>query len=191
MRELIAIREVLREIQKFMIVGKNKLIQFNTHAKAFNLDTIPQSIVHEDNNSCLRFTNMTKMSPRTKHIVLPYHFFRIKVEDLQISVVDISTHDQLADQFTKGLTELLFVKSRKGLMGWQRCCTWRRVRIVQEIAYVDKKLMFYPLPFFVLGLLRVPRYGYSYPVLKKTMCCVVNLQKLFLIHNFFEGTEKL
>ena len=61
---------------------------------------------------------MPKMSPRTKHIALPYDFFRSKVEELQIKVVSISTHDQLADQFTKGLIETLFVKARKELMGW-------------------------------------------------------------------------
>ena len=118
MRELAAIREVLREIQIFMISGGNKPVQFNTHAKALNLDQIPQSIVHEDNESCLRYATMPKMCPRYKNIALPYHLFKSKVEEIQISVVAVSTHDQLVDQFTKGLTEVLFVKSRKELMGW-------------------------------------------------------------------------
>ena len=95
-----------------------KSVQFSTHAKTFNIDKIPQSIVHEDNESSLRFANIPKMSRRTKHIALPYHFFRSKVEELQIKVVAIFTHNQLADQFTKGLVEVLFVKARKELMGW-------------------------------------------------------------------------
>ena len=118
MRELIAIREILREIQTFVISGKNKPVSFRAHAKAFTLDTIPQSIVHEDNESCLKFATMPKMSPRTKHIALPYHFFRSKVEELEIKVIPVSTHDQLADQLTKGLTSELFIKARKLLMGW-------------------------------------------------------------------------
>ena len=118
MIELIAIREILREIQTFVISGKNKPIKFLAHAKAFSLDKIPQSIVHEDNESCLKFATMPKMSPRTKHIALPYHFFRSKVEELDIKVVAVSTHDQLADQFTKGLKADLFTKARKLLMGW-------------------------------------------------------------------------
>ena len=61
---------------------------------------------------------MPKMSPRTKHIGLPYHFFRTKIEELEIKVIGVSTHDQHADQFTKGLTVDLFVKARKALMGW-------------------------------------------------------------------------
>ena len=118
MRDLIAIREIIQEIQTFVIAGKVKPIQYSTHSKTFTLDKISQSIVHKDNESCLRFANMPKMSPRPKHIALPYHFFRSKVEELQIKVVGIFTHDQLADQFTKGLVEVLFVKARKELMGW-------------------------------------------------------------------------
>ena len=106
MREFIVIREILREIQTFVIAGKNKPVQFNTHAKAFNLDPMPQSIVHEDNDFCLRFITMPKMSPRTKHIVIPYHLFRSKVEGIQVSVVAVSTYDQLVDQFTKGFIEV-------------------------------------------------------------------------------------
>ena len=49
MRDLIAIREVIQEIQTFVIAGKVKPIQFSTHSKTFTLDKIPQSIVHEDN----------------------------------------------------------------------------------------------------------------------------------------------
>ena len=113
MRDLIAIREIIQEIQTFVIAGKVKPIQFSTHSKTFTLDKIPQFIVHEDNESCLRFANMPKMSPRTKHIALPYHFFRSKIEELQVKVVGIFTHDQLADQFTKGLVEVLFIKARK------------------------------------------------------------------------------
>ena len=117
MRHLNAIREVISEIQTFVISGNCKPVQFSTHSKAFTLDKIPQSIVHEDNEACLKFANMPKTSPRTKHIALPYHFFRSKVEELEIKVVAISTHDQLGDQFTKELNEVLFVKARKELMG--------------------------------------------------------------------------
>ena len=43
-----------------------------------------------------------KISPRTKNIDLPYHFFRSKVDELEIKVVAVSTHDQLADKAHKG-----------------------------------------------------------------------------------------
>ena len=58
------------------------------------------------------------MSPRTKNIAIPYHFFRSKAENLEIKVESIDTDDQLADQFTKGLPQDKFEKARKKLMGW-------------------------------------------------------------------------
>jgi hypothetical protein len=61
---------------------------------------------------------MPKMSPRTKHIGIPYHFFRSKVESLEIKVVAIDTDNQLGEQFTKGLPEPKFVRDRKRTMGW-------------------------------------------------------------------------
>lgn len=61
---------------------------------------------------------MPRMSPRTKHIAIPYHFFRSKVEELEIKVVAIDTSNQLADQFTKGLPYPKFSTDREKLMGW-------------------------------------------------------------------------
>ena len=51
MRELIAICEVLREIQTYVISEKSKKTLFRTHSRAFILDAIPQSTVHEDNEA--------------------------------------------------------------------------------------------------------------------------------------------
>jgi len=61
---------------------------------------------------------MPKMSPRTKHIALPYHFFPTKVVELEVKVIPVSTHSQLADQFTKGLPTGKFQSARKTLMKW-------------------------------------------------------------------------
>ena len=58
------------------------------------------------------------MSPRTKHIAIPYHFFRSKVKDMEIKVEGVDTTNQLADQFTKGLAQLAFEAARLKLMGW-------------------------------------------------------------------------
>jgi len=46
---------------------------------------------------------MPKMSPRTKHIGLPYHWFRGKVSSLEIEIQGVSSDDHLPDQFTSGL----------------------------------------------------------------------------------------
>jgi hypothetical protein len=118
MRELISVREILREIQRFAMSGKSRKLTLRTHSKAFVLDQIPKSIVYEDNESCLKFATMSKMSPRTKHIAIPYHFFCTQVSELEIAAIGVSTTNQLVDQFTKGLTENMLKKARNELMRW-------------------------------------------------------------------------
>jgi len=48
---------------------------------------------------------MPELSPRTKHIGMPYHWFRNKVSSLEIDIQEVSSADQLADQFSKGLCQ--------------------------------------------------------------------------------------
>ena len=103
MRELIGIHEVIKEFLTFVVSGKYRTPAFRTFSKAFVLDQISSSKVYEDNEVCLKFATMSKMSPLTKHIALPYHFFRTKVVELEVEVIPVSKHAQLADQFTKGL----------------------------------------------------------------------------------------
>jgi hypothetical protein len=123
MHDLIPIREVLKEmmIQVFEVEPK---ITYHSHSKAFE-DTvgtaphvIQQSTVYEDNDACLKFARMPKLTPRTKHIGIPYHWFRTQVERLEIQIEGIDTKNQLGDQFTKGLPAESFRLARKRLMGW-------------------------------------------------------------------------
>jgi hypothetical protein len=123
MRDLIPIREVLKEImiQVFELEPK---ITYHSHSKAFD-DTvgttphvIPQSTVYEDNDACLKFARMPKLTPRTKHIGMPYHWFCTQVERLEIHIERVDTLNQLGDQFTKGLPPEPFKIARKRLMGW-------------------------------------------------------------------------
>lgn len=125
MRDLIPIREVLKEIMTIVFERKNNIV-YHSHSKAF-ADTsvgsmprqnIPQSTVYEDNDACLKFARMPKLTPRTKHIGVPYHWFRTQVENLEIHIERVDTTMQLGDQFTKGLTVDLFRIARKSLMGW-------------------------------------------------------------------------
>jgi hypothetical protein len=118
MRELIGLWALLKDIYTTVLCDPKGLeqIDYNTIAKTFG--EIPQSIVHEDNQACLKFASIPRMSPRTKHIAIPYHFFREKIEELEIKVIAVNTENQLADQFTKGLPQPKFVSDRKRLMGW-------------------------------------------------------------------------
>ena len=118
MRELIGLREMLKEIYTttFNTPQAIKSLKFQAISKTFG--EIPSSTVHEDNEACLRFATVPKMSPRTKHIAIPYHFFREKVANGEIHIVGIGTDSQLADQFTKGLPQDKFLRDRKQLVGW-------------------------------------------------------------------------
>ena len=122
MRDLIAVREVLKEIYTIVLNDSKTQLTYRTHPKAFKevvgKSCIPQSTVHEDNEACLKFASMPKMSSRTKHIAIPYHFFRSKVDNLEIQIVGIDTGNQLGDQFTKALPEAKFLTDRIRLMGW-------------------------------------------------------------------------
>jgi Reverse transcriptase (RNA-dependent DNA polymerase) len=81
MRDLIPIREVLKEIMTTVFnVAKN--ISYVTHTKSAHTENIthekyniPSSTVFEDNNACLKFAQMPRLTPRTKHIGVPYHWF--------------------------------------------------------------------------------------------------------------------
>ncbi len=122
MRDLIPIREILKELME-VVFNVSDMIQYRTHSKAFNdvtvpSSTIPASVVYEDNAACLKFARTGQLSPRTKHIGVPYHWFRSKVVSLDISIVAVSTTDQLADTFTKGLCVTTFQAARRILMGW-------------------------------------------------------------------------
>ena len=60
---------------------------------------------------------MAQLLPQTKHIGIPYHWFRAKVESLDICIKPIATTKQLADQFTKGLSQVPFEISRCIILG--------------------------------------------------------------------------
>ncbi len=118
MREIIGFREILKELYTHTFDDPTgyKALTFNTVSKTFG--QIPTSTVYEDNEACLKFATVPKMSPRTKHIAIPYHFFRSKVDNGEINIVGVRTDNQMADQFTKGLPQDKFLRDRKQLVGW-------------------------------------------------------------------------
>jgi hypothetical protein len=61
---------------------------------------------------------MPKLSPRTKYLVVPLHWWRSKVINLEIVIRSVPSASQLGDKFTKGLGKEPFERSRMSLMGW-------------------------------------------------------------------------
>ena len=78
------------------------------------------SRVFEDNEACRKLANsaMPKMTPRSKHIAVKYHWFREYLSKLQIEILSIDTKSQLADIFTKGLVQKEFEMKRHLVCGW-------------------------------------------------------------------------
>ena len=104
MRELIPLRRLLKEVQEVL---KFKSSVSSTACTLF-----------EDNQGAVALANVPKMTPRSKHIAIPYHFFREHVRKNEVEVRHISTVKQLADLLTKGLVEAKFEGLRDKLMGW-------------------------------------------------------------------------
>jgi hypothetical protein len=84
---LIPIRDILKEIMLEIFDEK-----FNpeciTHSKAFQDGTpskdelIPQSEFLEGNMACMKFAHMPTLSPCTKHLNAPLHWYISKVTNL-------------------------------------------------------------------------------------------------------------
>ena len=71
--------------------------------------------VREDNQSCIAMAENPKFTPRTKHIAIKYHHFWKHVitqtkPDGFISLEYCSTHNQIADIFTKPVRDDIFFK---------------------------------------------------------------------------------
>jgi hypothetical protein len=103
-RDLVPMRDLLQELAQ-----ATKLIVGSTFA---------HSTVFEDNKGCVELANAPKMRPRTRHIALKYHHFRSHVEKGHIKISWIDTKNQLADIFTKLLSNASFLPLQKALLGW-------------------------------------------------------------------------
>jgi len=112
--EYIALAQSMRDLIPARLMTLEVLKTFD-----IKLDGVwTHSTVFEDNNGALTLANAPKMTPRSKHIGIKYHFFREAVKQLYIHVVKIESERQQADIFTKGLPAEKFTNVRKQSMGW-------------------------------------------------------------------------
>jgi hypothetical protein len=112
--EYIALSQSMRDLLPTKIT-----VQEVANCLGVNLDLVQtHSTVFEDNNGALALASSPRMTPRSKHIGLKYHFFREAVTRGVVKIVKIDTELQKADIFTKGLVQVKFERIRKLLMGW-------------------------------------------------------------------------
>ena len=106
MRDLLPMKELLQEVVSKMTTKKIE-------------GASVKSTVFEDNNSALQLSLSPKLTPRTKHIAVKYHFFKSKIgEDKGITIKRVDSVENVADIFTKGVQGDLYSQLRKKLMGW-------------------------------------------------------------------------
>ena len=71
----------------------------------------------KDNSGALGIFRLPNMLPRTKAINASYHQFQKYVRLGTINIYPITTHDQVANMFTKPLTQNTFAKHRNEVCG--------------------------------------------------------------------------
>ncbi len=109
-RELYPIIDLVREIGSSMGITTEESSDIH-------------STIWEDNVGALTLARLElpRMTPRSKHISIKYHWFRsrtAKGASPSVKVKKIESINQIADIFTKGLGPLLFESLREMLMGW-------------------------------------------------------------------------
>jgi hypothetical protein len=115
MRDLIPMRAILEEVCTALKV--NEVFDMSVPGKP----KLKPSTVHEDNSACLEIASTEpKYRPRTKHLCIKWHRFRDEIQNGNIIVKAISTHDQLADALTKPLQGDKFYSIVDRIMGWTR-----------------------------------------------------------------------
>ncbi len=112
--EYIAMSMALRDVIPIM-----ELLEELKHRKFKVISTEPHVYckVFEDNSGALELAKLPKMRPRTKHINVCYHHFREHVRNGLIKIFPIDTKEQIADIFTKPLSQNSFVRHRKFICG--------------------------------------------------------------------------
>ena len=76
--------------------------------------------IHEDNVGALALgkLELCRMTPRSKHYAIKYHWFWEHIGPCNIQLVKIGSKDQPGDLFTKGLSGITYSCLQKKLMGW-------------------------------------------------------------------------
>ena len=108
-KDLIPVVGMVRDLSE--AVGMDSSFNAKLHIK-----------IHEDNVGALTLARLepARMTPRSKHYAIKYHWFREYVSDPvnKVSLVKVDSKNQLGDIFTKGLAAPTFEHLRRLLMGW-------------------------------------------------------------------------
>lgn len=117
--EYIALAQALRELIPMRRAFEDMLTAFDLTKD--NPITV-KSKIFEDNNGAISTARTPKMTPRTKHIAVKYHFVKqlfARPDNQSVFALEkINTEFQKADIFTKGLNSEAFGRIRKLLCNY-------------------------------------------------------------------------
>ena len=65
-------------------------------------------VIHCDNQSCVKLSENPVFYNKSKHIEIKYHYIRDMMQRKAVHVQYLSTHEQVADVFTKLLARMKF-----------------------------------------------------------------------------------
>jgi hypothetical protein len=76
------------------------------------------TIIHCDNQSCVKLSQKLVFHDRSKHIEIKYHYIRDMVQRKAVQVQYLPTHESIVDIFTKPLakTKFKYFHERIGLV---------------------------------------------------------------------------
>ena len=117
MKTVLPLRRVIKQLSIDIGLVSENLTTFKTR-------------VHEDNNGCLMLSKLEpgRMTLRSKHYAVNYHWFRSHIKPNAIEIIKIDTKMQKVDIFTKGLnTHLLTMMDiLRMIMENGQCVSWQK-----------------------------------------------------------------
>lgn len=83
--------------------------------KELNFNCSSPTIIHEDNQSCMKIAQDSCQHKKMKHIDIKFNFVRDTISNKEVQLKYIPTNDQLADIMTKPIGKILFFKHVQNL----------------------------------------------------------------------------
>ena len=128
MKDLLPLQRLVHTVAGAVSLDVQNLIEMKT-------------TVWEDNSGALTLANLEpgRMTPRSKHYGVKYHWFRSHLKPNNIQVVKVDTKDQQADILTKGLRTQRFEENRKQLLGWYAVPMSNSLRSRGSVEILDRE----------------------------------------------------
>jgi hypothetical protein len=116
--EYIALSQSMRDVIPMRQVTQDVIGSLVPASRGSRVEVLTRSTIFEDNDATRILALSPKLTPRSKHIAIKYHFFREKIASGEINIERVDSSENVADIFTKGLDHVKFQAMRKKLIGW-------------------------------------------------------------------------